>query len=220
MNVYDRIFFIKGQCYGTAFTIDLDGKQYLISAHHVVGETTSLKIYHDQKWKDVPVSIVGVRRDEVDIVVMAPSVRLSSEIELGVAIGGFILGQDVYFAGFPYKMFANGGDVMMGRPLPFVKKGILSAGMDPIDDVKRLYVDAINNEGFSGGPLVFAVPGTTQYSVIGVVSKFKVEYESVINDRDEDTGFRVAYNTGFLLAYSMKHVLDLIKANPIGLPIN
>ena len=60
---------------------------------------------------------------------------------------------------------------------------------------------------------------TTDYRVIGVVSKFRIEYESVIDGEDNDTGLRVAYNTGFLVAYSMKHVLDIIYKNPIGLPI-
>ena len=67
--------------------------------------------------------------------------------------------------------------------------------------------------------MVAAGPNTNDYRVIGVVSKFKIEYEPVINSEDEDTGLRVAYNTGFLLAYSMKHALDIIRSNPIGLPI-
>lgn len=41
----------------------------------------------------------------------------------------------------------------------------------------------------------------------------------VFDSQDKDTGLRVAYNIGFLLAYSMKHVLDIIHNNPAGLPI-
>ena len=132
---------------------------------------------------------------------------------------GIVLGQDVFFVGFPFKMWSNGGDVMNGRPLPFIKKGTLSAAFDPTDDVKRLYVDAINNEGFSGGPIVFAPSNTTNYQVAGIVSKFKTEYEPVIDENDEPTGHRVAYNTGFLVGYSINHALSIIRANPIGLQI-
>ncbi|GMQ97212.1 MAG: hypothetical protein BMS9Abin15_0915 [Gammaproteobacteria bacterium] len=167
LNVYDRVFFVRGVKYGTAFTVDVDGKQYLVSARHVINSDCDLKIFHDRKWKQCPFTLVGSGEGEADITVLAPRHRLSSEIPLDPAIGNFIIGQDVYFVGYPYKMWSEGGDVMSGRPLPFVKKGTISAGMDPTDDVKRLYVDAINNEGFSGGPLVVAKPNTIDYRVIG-----------------------------------------------------
>lgn len=41
----------------------------------------------------------------------------------------------------------------------------------------------------------------------------------VIDSQDKDAELRVAYNIGFLLAYSMNHVLDIIDNNPAGLPI-
>lgn len=152
LNVYDRVFFVRGAVYGTAFSIDVDGKQYLVTARHVFNPDDELKIFHERKWKQCPVTLVGSGEGEVDVCVLAPQYRLSSDIPLDPAIGDFILGQDAYFVGYPYKMWSEGGDIMHGRPLPFVKKGTISAGMDPTDDVKRIYLDAINNEGFSGGP--------------------------------------------------------------------
>jgi hypothetical protein len=219
LNVYDRVFFVRATEYGTAFTLDVDHRQYLVSARHVVGAAKEISIFHEEKWKSIPVSHVGNGVGEVDVAVLAPAVRLSSEIELEPSVGGYFLGQDVYFAGFPYKMFSHGGDMMYGRPLPFVKKGILSAGMQPNDEAKRLYIDAINNEGFSGGPLIFVRPGTLDCRVMGVVSKFKIAYEPVLDAQYERTELQVPYNTGFLVAYSIKHVLDLIRKNPIGIPI-
>ena len=219
LNVYDRVFFVKSSAYGTAFSIDVDGRQYLVSAKHIVNPDGEFKIYYDNKWKQLPVTLVGTGVGEIDVSVLAPKYRLSSNIKLNPAIGDFILGQDAYFVGFPYKMWSEGGDIMQGRPLPFVKKGAISAGMDPTDSIKRIYIDAINNEGFSGGPLVVAKPNTIDYRVIGVVSKFRIEHEPVIDNEDKDTGLKVAYNTGFMIAYSMKHVLDIIHNNPIGLPI-
>ena len=35
VNVLHRVFFIKAQSYGTAFTLDKEGKQYLVTARHV-----------------------------------------------------------------------------------------------------------------------------------------------------------------------------------------
>ena len=116
-------------------------------------------------------------------------------------------------------MHANGGELMYGRPLPFVKKGTLSAGWDPEDSVKRLYVDAINNEGFSGGPLVFQEHSSGKLKVAAVVSKFKTEDEPVLDALGKETGLKVQYNTGFLIAYGINHALDIIRKNPVGLPI-
>ena len=219
-NVYDRVFFVRGECYGTAFSLDVDGRQYLISARHVVGNApaANLKLYINKQWIDLPVTLVGEGRGEIDITVLAPSKRLSENIELEPSLA-LVLGQDVYFAGFPLKMHANAGDLMYGRPLPFVKKGTLSAGWDPGDSVKRLYVDAINNEGFSGGPLVFSEHASGTLKVAAIVSKYKIEDEPVLNKDGEETGMIVKYNTGFLIAYSIQHALDLIEANPVGLPV-
>ena len=220
-NIYDRIFFVRGERYGTAFTLDVNGRQYLISARHVVGEAQSnvqLKVFLNKQWAELPVSMVGVGRGEIDIVVLAPTTRLSEDIELAPSLS-LVLGQDVFFAGFPLLMHANGGELMYGRPLPFVKKGTLSAGWDPDDSIKCLYVDAINNEGFSGGPLVFSEHTSGQLKVAAVVSKFKTEEEPVLDANGEDTGLKVKYNSGFLLAYGINHALDIIRRNPVGLPV-
>lgn len=219
-NVYDRVFFVHGESYGTAFSLDVDGRQYLISARHVVGgnDCAAVKVYLNKQWVELATTVVGVGRGEIDITVLAPSKRLSEDIELKPSLA-LVLGQDVYFAGFPMKMHANAGELMYGRPMPFVKKGTLSAGWDPDDSVKRLYVDAINNEGFSGGPLVFHEHTSGQLKVAAIVSKFKTEEEPVLDIHGEETGMTVKYNTGFLIAYSIKHALDLIAKNPIGLRV-
>lgn len=220
-NVYDRVFFVRGARYGTAFTLDVDGRQYLISARHVVGDwngTATLKLFLSKKWVDFRAALVGEARGEIDISVLAPSQRLSEDIELEPSLA-LLLGQDVFFCGFPLLMHANGGELMYGRPLPFVKKGTLSAGWDPDDTVKRLYVDAINNQGFSGGPLVFYEHETGKLKVAAVVSGFKTGFEPVVDEKGEETSMKVQYNTGFLLAYGINHALDLIRMNPIGLPV-
>jgi hypothetical protein len=83
-NVYDRVFFVRGERYGTAFSLDVDRRQYLISASHVVGnpETSALKLHINQQWINLPTTVVGVGLGEVDITVLAPSKRLSEDIEL------------------------------------------------------------------------------------------------------------------------------------------
>lgn len=220
-NVYNRVFMIRAAQYATAFTIDADGKQYLISARHVIGDGSveSLQILHENTWKTLAVAVVGRSTGEVDVTVLSPRIRLSPALALEPTSKGIVVGQDVYFVGYPFKMWTDGGPALAGRPCPFVKKGTLSSAFSTGDGIHRLFVDALNNEGFSGGPLVFAQPGRNEYRVAGVVSKFKIEYESVVDRDGNDTDLRVAYNTGFLIAYDIQYALDLIKANPIGLAL-
>ena len=221
-NIYNRVFFIRAAEYGTAFAIDVDGKQYLVSAAHVVGSTEGLneiQFLHENSWRALPVRFVGASRGEVDVAVLVPSVRLAPPFPLEPTSADMVLGQDVYFVGYPYKMWTDAGPALAGRPCPFIKRGTLSSAFNSGDGIQRIFVDAINNEGFSGGPLVFTPPASKDFRVAGVVSKFKTEYERVLDKDGEDTGMRVAYNTGFLVAYDIKYALEIIRANPIGLPV-
>lgn len=126
-------------------------------------------------------------------------------------MGEITLGHEVYFLGFPYKMWGDVGKFMGGLPCPFAKKGMLSSLS--LGKPQVLYVDAINNEGFSGGPLFFYPMGRpNELRIAGVVSKFRVEEEPVLAADGSPTGMRVQYNTGFLVAYSINHVLEIIRA--------
>lgn len=222
-NVYHRVFFIRAAQYGTAFTLDVDGRQYLVSAKHVIqGEDgmPPVTFFHDGTWKPLPVNLVGAAPGEIDVVVLASEIRLSPPLPLEPSIEGIIFGQDVFFVGFPYKMWTNAGSALAGRPCPFIKKGTLSSTFDRGDGISRLFVDATNNAGFSGGPLVYSRPNQFDYRVAGVVSGFKIEYEPVIDQDGEETGLQVAYNTGFLLAYHIGYAVDLIRRNPIGFKLD
>ena len=54
-NVIQRTFHILGgEATGTAFAIDRDNRQYLITARHVVKDFTSsstIGIFHERRWK-------------------------------------------------------------------------------------------------------------------------------------------------------------------------
>ena len=45
-----------------------------------------------------------------------------------------------------------------------------------------------------------------------MVSKFRIEYERVLDLDGEPSGMTVAYNTGFLVAYGPRHILSIIEA--------
>lgn len=214
-NILYRTFFVRALEYGTAFTIQESDREYLITAKHLLppdDEQFELKLYRDQKWVTLPTIVVGRGRGEVDIAVLELPLRLTSAgFNVTPTMDGITLGHDVFFLGFPYKMWGNIGSFMGGLPCPFAKKGTLS--LLATGTPHTLYVDAINNEGFSGGPLFFYPQGNNlDLRIAGVVSKFKVEYESVLDESGEPTKMRVPYNTGFLVAYGIKHAVDIIQS--------
>ena len=58
-NVFHRTFHIRyGSATGTMFSIDRDGRQYLITAKHVVEGIVSggsISVFHDKQWKNTTV---------------------------------------------------------------------------------------------------------------------------------------------------------------------
>jgi len=221
-NVYNRVFFIKGEDYGTAFAIDHAGKQYLVTAKHLVGSERLqvFRFFLDKIWVDVSAELLGLAGGGADVAVFrVDRILCPRDLPLEPSSNGICISQDVFFVGFPYKMWTDAGSALMGRPCPFVKKGILSSAFVGDDGVARLYVDALNNPGFSGGPIVFQPPGSKEFKVAGVVSKFRIDFERVLDKRGDETGMTVAYNTGFLVGYDISRAIEIIERNPVGLAI-
>lgn len=216
-NILYRTFFIKAEQYGTAFTIEVDGAEYLVTARHLLNSNESepvIRIFRENTWLEIKTKLVGHGRGEIDISILQLSTRLTDvEFVVTPSMGEITLGQDVYFLGFPYKMWGDVGSFMDGLPCPFAKKGTLSS--ISVTKPQVMYVDAINNEGFSGGPLFFYPAGKpNELRIAGVVSKFRVEHEAVLDEEGNPTQMTVPYNTGFLVAYSIHHALEIIRTRP------
>ena len=213
-DAFFRTFFVKAADYGTAFVLTVDGSQYLVTAKHLFDETeapAAISVFIANQWKNLALQFIGLGRGEVDVAVFAcPKELESSEFKLTPTQGEFTMGQEVHFLGFPYKLWGDVGAFLDGMPCAFVKGGTLS--FFDFHGNKALYVDAINNEGFSGGPLVFSPPSRpTEMLVAGVVSKFRVEREPVLDESGQKTGMHVPYNTGLLVAYGMAHVIGIVR---------
>ena len=227
-NIIYRTFHIQwnGDT-GTGFTIDHGSKQYLVTARHVVDGIDSgnaIKIFHDNKWKDLVVNIVGIGKGDVDVAVLACSVRLSPLHPLVASSAALTYGQQVFFLGYPFGWDAGSEQINRGVPLPFVKAGIISAMV--YGDASRLYLDAHGNRGFSGGPVVFVPHGQpkNELRVAGIVSYYPIPQllpivdrgGTVITDQESKPIGYVTENPGFVVAIDIRHALELIDANPIG----
>lgn len=218
-SIIKRTLFIKAHEYGTAFTIHFQEQEFLITARHLLDESLNnfdLKIFFNDCWHSFPATVIGHGKGEIDISVLKLEVPLTSpDFTVSPTMANLIYGQDVYFLGFPYKMWSSVGDFLNGQPLPFAKKGTLSTL--GFGDPRVLYVDAINNEGFSGGPLFFYPAGDlNQVNIAGVVSKFRIEHEPVLDNQGIPTGESVPYNTGFLVAYGINHAIDIITSKHLS----
>lgn len=249
-NVYNRVLLIRvGNETGTGFTLDLDGRQYLITAKHVVaalGGKGTLAIFKNGNWQPVPVTIFPCA-DPVDIAVLIPPAPLTMSPPLEPTSKTLRYGDEMYFAGFPYGMRSSAPSLTGGYPVAFVKKAIMSGEVNE-NGASMFVLDGYNNPGFSGGPLVYrdASRSGFVYDVAGVVKGFRADLapvyrreevtpdqittEDMAKDRIvrtnngrvlrlTDTGEVVKLNSDLLIAYNISYAIALIRKNPIGPPI-
>ncbi len=158
-NVIYRVFHFQYQTrQGTCFTIDIDGKQYLITAKHCIkgiSKSDRIQILHQKEWKYLDVVLLGESEDKFDIAVFRPTIQLSPSFPLEPSSANLSYGQDVYFLGFPYSLSGDVGELNREFPLPLVKKAIVSMMLPGENGLESLYLDGHGNPGFSGGPVVF-----------------------------------------------------------------
>ena len=93
----------------------------------------------------------------------------------------------------------------------------------------KIYLDAHANPGFSGGPVVFAPMGgsPTELRVAGVVANYPASLQPVVDQNrnpitdpeGKPAGLYVQENPGIVVAIGIRHVIQLIEANPIGFPL-
>lgn len=220
-NAIQRTFMIRlDSSQGTAFTVDRAGRQYLVTARHVlngIGPTDTIDIWYGDRWRPLPVEVVGTGQEERDVAVLAASIQLSPAHPLELSSAHIYYSQPVYFLGFPHGQHAGGEELNRGLPIPFVKSGIVSAL--EFGDLQRVYIDAHANEGFSGGPVVFHPQRESvepnELRVAGVVTGYLSCPRDVMDANGRRSG-TIMENTGIVVAAGAKHVIDLIDANQIG----
>lgn len=214
-NILTRVFHLKvGNEAGTGFTVEVDGRQYLITARHLLPSSPpsgTIEVFRGDAWQTVTFQSVQVEPASVDIAVLALPIQLSPTLPVRLGFNDCFLSQTVFFLGFPYNLTVNGHDLNNGFPLPIVKHGII-AGFGERDE--PFLVDGINNPGFSGGPVVIS-DQQANAGILGVVSAYRVEQAPVLAENVR-TSLAVNLNTGLLVAYRLDPALNAIRRNPIG----
>ena len=165
------------------------------------------------------------------MIVLVPEMQVTPAHPIEPTTGGLILAQQIYFLGFPYSLHMDGNTLNNGLPLPFVKSGILSAMVSPTKEYQIIYIDGINNPGFSGGPIVFVDHQTRKLKVAGVVKGYKntddqennvyrkIPKENGLSEDDYElvkTDMIAKTNSGLVIGFSIQSAVDAINKNPIG----
>jgi len=115
--------------------------------------------------------------------------------------------------------------------MPYIKHCYMSGFI--MTPIKVWVLDGINNDGFSGGPVVFLTG--PQQKILAVVSSFVSEASDVLSvpvlgpsqnkkptsskSKPDDGGKRknvVNQNAGIILATDASYAIEVIKKNPIG----
>ncbi len=243
-NILTKVYAIEVRNQrATAFTVDVDDRQYLVTAAHlfrtdsinwngdtisVHAEVDSIGLYTDSAWLRLPVKHVHSPCDSVDVAVLALPIQLSPSLRLEPTADDLVFGQDVFFLGFPLTAMLrtpDAGLINRGFPFPFIKKAILSAQRIDENGVKIFYLDGHNNRGFSGGPAVFWNPKAEGFNVFGVVAAYISEHDRIFRVVPQaDSTYRLEpipgavyqTNTGIVLVTDISVAVDMIRANPIG----
>lgn len=216
VNALERVVALTcGSSFGSGFTIDVDGSQYLVTAKHLLpenGEATAVEV--------VPASGIAVTipfvslplvdgNADVAVTALDAPITNTSHLPLTPSMDGLSLSQDVYFLGFPYGMVNTNTE--SGRRLAFVKKAALSGSIERSDG-RVVVLDGHNNPGFSGGPVVASPEGSASLQVFAVVSGYLPENLPVwVGAGSDEVEGRAEANTGLVIAYEILHVLDAIK---------
>jgi S1-C subfamily serine protease len=175
---------------GTAFAVEVDGRQYLITARHLAdasADSTTVRLRNEENWLAVPGRRLEVLPKEADVAVFAPAIQLAPDYPISLVPEVFV-SEELYFVGYPFGRFINGTNVNAGFPLPFVKRAICSAfsSVGPaFRGFVELFLDGINNPGFSGGPVVSMRSGANEPRIVGVISDRTAEVVPVFSGDNE-----------------------------------
>ena len=215
LNVLQKVFAIKiNESIGSSFAYPLNGYFCFITAAHVIENLKNkleaeIEIYTNNIWKKIKVTPYFLDKNDIDIAILKTDIKVEegeSATELSAA--NLILGQDIYFLGFPYfdlKIKYTASQFNSFFTIPFVKKGVLSKF-----DNTNIFFDGHNNPGFSGGPIVFWDYQEKKHKVLGIVSSYVTQRGSV---QKIETSSKEFYNenSGIGHGYNIRYAKELLE---------
>jgi Trypsin-like peptidase domain len=174
-----------GPATASTFLIEVDNRQYLVTAKHVVatinGDQGDVDLFVGDG-RRIKVSVKILRcKDPIDIAVLVPPSPLMASLDPSLVSDGKVtFSQSLFFIGFPY-----GDDQLTTRleetSAGFIRKATMSA-LEHGDGWFRLLLDGTNNAGFSGGPVIYRDQNEQGHplKIIGVISGYRPDITQVM----------------------------------------
>ena len=224
-NILLRVFPVRiGARGGTAFTVEIEDRQYIVTAKHVLeGELPATVEVELDDWTRIPVTLVGRGRGQQDVLVLATDRQVSAAFPVDVGMGGLMLGQSVRFLGYFPRVRTSPLPGYKKRGAPLVMSGIVSGfHFDETGaDGPSLWIDGHNNKGFSGGPVVFqpaqaATREECRWRIAGVISGYVPAPVEIRTMAGRQAAAVAISNAGLLRAIPIRTVRELAVKNPIG----
>lgn len=219
-DIFRQVYLVQyEQTYGSSFIIDIDKKEFLITAAHLFPNISNnseleITIYDENKSEINKIRLYKHSDPSIDIavVVLQKPIKKMNPLITG---GSIEIGQNLLFLGYPIlngQLFATQDPAFGIRAL--VKKAMLS-GVIKKNNYYLMLLDGHNNSGFSGGPVIGYDKKTDKNIIIGVISGYVCETKKVYNDNKSPT-LNYDDNSGIILSYSIDLAYQIIDENNLA----
>ena len=192
---------IGGIRVGTGFTVETAGKQFIVTAEHVVEDARGcpIEVMGIGGWSTVYSANSRTRAiADVAAIELVRPITVSKTHPLPLDASGLILGQLVYVCGFPKGLHGGNAEMNFNRPMPLIQGGTLAALVNGRTG-RDLMIDTHLYEGTSGAPIVFSPNNKPMaYRVAGIVTSRPTNAAGI------------AYGT------DVKHIRDLLQIPAIA----
>lgn len=221
-DIITRVLFLrfKSEIF-TGYVTDYDTDSYLVTVRHPYkginnNDMIDFEYYHEDQWKQSKQLIHFHENPEVDIAVISFRERLFTQFSCPeISAANILLGDDGYFLGFPLRLLIEGSYINSGRPLPLIKKAVLSGHMI-YKSANIFLLDGNCSKGFSGSPAFFYNYSTKKLQFSGVIAGYFPQ-ENIKEDHlgewpyEENSGIIIMYGTEYILSIFQNLILNSVR---------
>lgn len=208
IDILENIFWFSadtGAC--TLFVIENNHHEFLITAGHCFKrkdyKDTSVKFWLNVNftWTQFEGKLFRSNDTLIDIAIIKLKENIQRMTPVPLSPAHF-MGDECRFFGFPYNGFFSRSDKGY---LPFMKKAIVSTVGDKI-----VYLDGMNNPGFSGGPVVMWDAYDNRLKILGVISSYHPQVDSTVGPNNSIIHYKE--NSGIIYCYPIKDVQNMLDS--------
>jgi len=218
-NMVTRVLRIKVKDeLGTAFSLDYNDKQYIITAKHLFKKVAypykyQVEFMENNAWLQADAKIF-YHGSDVDIAVLyLHNNEINTEkYEINFSDEMFF-GMDLFFLGFPFGYAMEFPNSISKRPIPLIKKGLYSRNIIE-NGVQVFLLDGHNNFGFSGGPVYYVNMKSSSHTtyIAGVVSGYRYTLSELFDFNGNELPYFIKENSGIIRFYPIKYVREIIES--------